>query len=86
MEYQLTPRQIQILGLATLSNCEVAHILDISIQTVKNHWCNIYQQLGLIQENNSVRIKAIILALEQGIIQDVWDLPLGHVISVLYDY
>lgn len=80
--HELTPRQIQILGLATFSNNEIAYILNVSAQTVKNHWSNIYRYLGLTpRAGESIRLKAIIIALERGLIPSVWDLPLGSMIK-----
>ncbi|MGW8180786.1 MAG: response regulator transcription factor, partial [bacterium] len=48
-EYDLTPRQVEILDLIGrgLSNRDIGEVLGISINTVKAHAKNIYGKLGV---------------------------------------
>ncbi len=55
---KLTTRQIQVLRLRCegKSQAEIAAELFISVHTVKSHFQNIYQTLGLEELNNWQRI------------------------------
>ncbi len=59
----LSPREMEILRLITQgsSNKEIAHVLGISRQTVKNHMSNILRKLAV-----NDRTEAAILALRRG--------------------
>lgn len=60
---KLTKREQQILKLFCYTNPQIAHILILSIHTVKNHVHNILQKL-----NSPTKIKALIKAIKMGII------------------
>jgi len=60
-ECPLTPRQLDCLRLAALSNKQVARRLGIRLQTVKNHWTAIHRRLGTFN-----RAQAMILAQREG--------------------
>lgn len=64
---QLTPRETEVLQLVAngTSNRDIANVLCISENTVKNHLRNILEKLHL--EN---RVQAVAYALRQGLIQD----------------
>lgn len=59
----LSPREMEILRLITqgASNKEIAHLLGISRQTVKNHMSNILRKLAV-----NDRTEAAVLALRRG--------------------
>lgn len=65
VEMYLTDRQRQLLDLAKLGKTskEIANILGLSPQTVKNHFSVIYIKLGA-----SDRTHAVYLALKRGLI------------------
>jgi len=60
---ELTPRQIEILSLATHSNSEIACRLKISVRTVRNHWSHILERLSCFN-----RTQAAFIAIDRGII------------------
>lgn len=62
----LTPRQLEILRLAGLSNREVARRLGISSHTVRNHWAAILHRLQCY-----TRMQAVWMAVEKELI--TWD-------------
>ncbi|MEM7130332.1 MAG: response regulator transcription factor [Chloroflexota bacterium] len=59
----LSPREMEILGQITggASNKEIAHLLGISRQTVKNHMSSVLRKLGVED-----RTQAAVLALRRG--------------------
>ena len=62
---ELSPRQIEILNLVAkgFSNKEIAEIIGISPDTVKEHVANIFQRIGA-----SSRAEAATLAVNLGLI------------------
>lgn len=62
---RLTPREGEVLGLATegMKTLDIAGRLCISTQTVRTHFKNIYQKTGVHS-----RTEAVILALQQGLV------------------
>lgn len=60
----LTERQTEIVRLAAAgrTNQQIAFELNISHQTVKNHWTDIYHRLGLVDRTQTV-VEAIRLGL-----------------------
>jgi DNA-binding CsgD family transcriptional regulator len=62
-QYVLTARHVQVLQLAALgmTNKLIARKLCISLQTVKNHFTQIYARLGV--EN---RASAVAIAIQRG--------------------
>jgi DNA-binding NarL/FixJ family response regulator len=62
----LTPRQIEVLGLAQvgLSQQEIADELQVSYYTVRNHLANIYRRLGAQNRTEAVT-RAVALGLLQ---------------------
>jgi DNA-binding NarL/FixJ family response regulator len=68
LHYQLSPREIDLLELATTgkTNTELARELDISGGTVRNYFSSIYEKLDV---NN--KVEAVKEAIELGIIDSV---------------
>ena len=66
----LTPHERKILCLTTLTNLGIAVRLGIGYQTVKNHLTRIYAKLGIkgVRTTNGKRVKALLVAMERGII------------------
>ncbi|MGD1994420.1 MAG: response regulator transcription factor [Anaerolineae bacterium] len=64
-EYDLTPREIEVLGLLSqgLSNQQMAHRLAISVRTVEAHLTHIYAKLGV-----GSRTEAVLLAQREGLL------------------
>lgn len=68
-EYRYTPlsrREMEILSLVTggMNNKEIAHFLDISRQTVKNHMSKVLRKLGADD-----RTQAAVKALRRGLVR-----------------
>lgn len=74
MGYELTKRQLEVVRLAMLTNVQASKRLGISTQTVKNHWMQIYDRLGMIESAKSCRIRVLTWALRRGSLY-LWDLP-----------
>jgi DNA-binding NarL/FixJ family response regulator len=69
-ELALTPRELDVLGLAGegLSNSGIAKRLSISSVTIRNHLSNIYAKLGIPQDAGlNVRVCAINIARRLGL-------------------
>ena len=62
----LSPREIEVLGMVTngLTNKEIAHALNLSEQTVKNHMTSILRKLSV-----NDRTQAVVYAIRQGWIE-----------------
>jgi DNA-binding NarL/FixJ family response regulator len=74
---KLTQRELEILRLAANSNREIAVLLKLSWQTVKNHFTRIYRKLGV---GSSIAYKPRCAALWQALnlgLLDVGDLDPG---------
>jgi DNA-binding NarL/FixJ family response regulator len=67
-DWQLTPRQIEILRMCAdrdLSNKQIARELHISVYTVKNHFHSIFEKMNVEDRRSAVR-----LALRQGLLRE----------------
>lgn len=69
----LTARELEILSLMArgLRNKEIAHKLDITVQTVKNHVHNVLEKLRVHRRRDAVR-----LAYELGLLREPQEPPL----------
>ena len=63
----LTPRQIEVLRLATMTNRQIGARLWISHHTVKRHFTAIYERLGIA--DGAQRTRALIMAIKMGLIE-----------------
>jgi DNA-binding CsgD family transcriptional regulator len=65
MRVSLTSRETEVLGLATrgMKTTQIAGGLCVSTQTVRTHFKNIYQKIGVHS-----RTEAVVYALQQGLI------------------
>lgn len=60
----LTPKQLQVLKLAALTNRQAALMLGLNYQTIKHHyWSEINDRLG-----STCKTDAVIVALRLGIV------------------
>ena len=63
----LTPREKEVLCLAEYSNLEIARLLHIELQTVKNYWTEVYRKLNMDGQKPK-RTYALTSALRKGIV------------------
>ena len=78
----LTPRQLDVLRLGTLSNGEIAQRLGIEACTVREHWRWIYHKLGIAGAHDK-RLPALKKAERLGLI-DWHTLPIARWGSGVY--
>lgn len=69
LERRLTNRELEVLRLGAYANKQIALQLDISAQTIKNHWTSIYKAFQIKQDGGySQRTRAMMLAWVYGVL------------------
>ena len=71
----LTPREVEILILLSegcTSARQIGDRLEIGVQTVKTHYANIYEKLGIKDAvGGTGRIRALLIGIEMGAVPNI---------------